>query len=64
MEKAIREAKVHTSWTNPDEEYEAAVRALRRAASSAAPPFLAELARARRARRRAPGGSPRSRRWR
>ena len=26
MEKAVREAKVHTSWTAPDEAYEAAVR--------------------------------------
>ncbi len=26
MQKALKEAKVHTSWTNPDEEYEAAVR--------------------------------------
>jgi (1->4)-alpha-D-glucan 1-alpha-D-glucosylmutase len=25
MEKAVREAKVHTSWTKPDEEYETAV---------------------------------------
>ena len=25
MTKAMREAKVHTSWLNPDEEYEAAV---------------------------------------
>ncbi len=27
VEKAIREAKVHTSWTNPDREYEEGVRA-------------------------------------
>jgi (1->4)-alpha-D-glucan 1-alpha-D-glucosylmutase len=26
IEKAVREAKVHTSWTNQDEEYESAVR--------------------------------------
>ena len=26
MEKALREAKIHTSWMNPSEEYEAAVR--------------------------------------
>ena len=26
LEKATREAKVHTSWTNPDETYEASVR--------------------------------------
>ncbi|MFT3913869.1 MAG: malto-oligosyltrehalose synthase [Anaeromyxobacteraceae bacterium] len=42
MEKAIREAKVHTSWTNPDEAYEAGVRAfVARALGSAT--FLAEL---------------------
>ncbi len=42
MEKALREAKVHTSWTNPDEEYEAAVRSfVDRALGSA--PFLSEL---------------------
>ena len=41
--KALREAKVHTSWTNPDEDYEAAMRALiERALASQA--FLAELA--------------------
>jgi len=28
MEKAVREAKVHTSWTDPDPAYEAAVRSL------------------------------------
>jgi (1->4)-alpha-D-glucan 1-alpha-D-glucosylmutase len=27
VEKALREAKVHTSWTNPDESYESGVRA-------------------------------------
>jgi (1->4)-alpha-D-glucan 1-alpha-D-glucosylmutase len=26
LEKALREAKLHTSWTNPDEEYESGVR--------------------------------------
>ncbi len=29
MEKATREAKVHTSWINPDSEYDAAIRAVR-----------------------------------
>ena len=29
MEKALREAKLHTSWAEPDEAYEAAVQALR-----------------------------------
>ena len=29
MEKAIKEAKEHTSWVNPNEEYDAAVGALR-----------------------------------
>jgi (1->4)-alpha-D-glucan 1-alpha-D-glucosylmutase len=42
MEKALREAKVHTSWTNPDEEYEAAVRGfVERALGSTA--FVSEL---------------------
>ena len=31
MQKAIKEAKVHTSWINPDEAYETAVRRVRRA---------------------------------
>ena len=43
MEKALREAKVHTSWTNPDEEYEAAVRRFV-AGALGSPRFLAELA--------------------
>jgi (1->4)-alpha-D-glucan 1-alpha-D-glucosylmutase len=43
MEKALREAKVHTSWTNPDEVYEAGVRGfVERILSS--PGFLADLA--------------------
>jgi (1->4)-alpha-D-glucan 1-alpha-D-glucosylmutase len=42
-EKALREAKVHTSWTNPDEEYEAAVRRFAGAILSS-PGFLADLA--------------------
>jgi (1->4)-alpha-D-glucan 1-alpha-D-glucosylmutase len=42
MEKALREAKVHTSWTNPDEVYEAAVRSFVAAILSARP-FLDEL---------------------
>jgi (1->4)-alpha-D-glucan 1-alpha-D-glucosylmutase len=43
MEKALREAKVHTSWMSPDEAYEAGVRAfVERSLSSE--PFLAELA--------------------
>jgi (1->4)-alpha-D-glucan 1-alpha-D-glucosylmutase len=43
MEKALREAKVHTSWTNPDEGYEAGVRSFVEGIL-ASPPFLAELA--------------------
>jgi (1->4)-alpha-D-glucan 1-alpha-D-glucosylmutase len=42
-EKALREAKVHTSWTNPSEEYEAGVRRFVQAILSS-PPFLADLA--------------------
>ncbi|MGC4000145.1 MAG: malto-oligosyltrehalose synthase [Anaeromyxobacter sp.] len=43
MQKALREGKRHTSWTNPDEEYEAAVRTfVARALSSR--PFLDGLA--------------------
>jgi (1->4)-alpha-D-glucan 1-alpha-D-glucosylmutase len=42
MEKALREAKVHTSWTSPDEGYEAAVRAFVEGAL-ASRPFLDEL---------------------
>ena len=42
MEKALREAKVHTSWTNPDEGYEGGVRAFVEAILSA-PDFLQEL---------------------
>ncbi len=43
MEKALREAKVHTSWTNPSEEYETGVRRFV-AAILASPEFLADLA--------------------
>jgi len=42
MEKALREAKVHTSWTNPGEEYEAGVRRFIEGILSS-PPFLADL---------------------
>jgi (1->4)-alpha-D-glucan 1-alpha-D-glucosylmutase len=42
LEKALREAKVHTSWTSPDEPYEAAVRSFAEAVLSARP-FLDEL---------------------
>ena len=42
MEKAMREAKRHTSWTSPNELYEAAVRGfVERVLSS--PPFLGDL---------------------
>jgi (1->4)-alpha-D-glucan 1-alpha-D-glucosylmutase len=43
VEKALREAKVHTSWTNPDEDYEAAARRFV-AGILSTPEFLAELA--------------------
>ena len=43
VEKALREAKVHTSWTSPSAEYEQGVhRFVERILAS--PPFLAELA--------------------
>ncbi|ABS24533.1 malto-oligosyltrehalose synthase [Anaeromyxobacter sp. Fw109-5] len=42
MEKALREAKVHTSWTSPNEDYEAGVRTfVERILAS--PAFLADL---------------------
>jgi (1->4)-alpha-D-glucan 1-alpha-D-glucosylmutase len=44
VEKAMREAKVHTSWTDPDECYEAAVRSFV-AGILADDVFLADLAR-------------------
>jgi (1->4)-alpha-D-glucan 1-alpha-D-glucosylmutase len=45
MEKATREAKVHTSWINPDSEYDAAVRQFTTAALRDEPKnrFLAEF---------------------
>jgi (1->4)-alpha-D-glucan 1-alpha-D-glucosylmutase len=48
MEKATREAKVHTSWVNPNEEYDAAVRRfvarlLPDPAGGRDDPFLADL---------------------
>ena len=45
MEKAAREAKVHTSWINPDSEYDAAVRNFVAAALAEGPKnrFLAEF---------------------
>ncbi len=42
MEKALREAKVHTSWTNPNEDYETGVRRFV-AAILASPEFLTDL---------------------
>ncbi len=42
FQKALREAKRHTSWTNPDEEYESGVKAfLERILGS--PPFLEQM---------------------
>jgi (1->4)-alpha-D-glucan 1-alpha-D-glucosylmutase len=43
LEKALREAKVHTSWTNPNEEYEAGARSFV-AAILSSPEFVADLA--------------------
>jgi (1->4)-alpha-D-glucan 1-alpha-D-glucosylmutase len=45
MQKATKEAKVHTSWINPNEEYDAAVTQFvaRLLADSADDPFLADL---------------------
>jgi (1->4)-alpha-D-glucan 1-alpha-D-glucosylmutase len=45
MQKATKEAKVHTSWINPNEEYDAAVRQFvaRLLPESADDPFLGEL---------------------
>jgi (1->4)-alpha-D-glucan 1-alpha-D-glucosylmutase len=45
MQKAIKEAKVHTSWVNPNEEYDAAVRdfVCRLLPDSPDDPFLADL---------------------
>jgi (1->4)-alpha-D-glucan 1-alpha-D-glucosylmutase len=48
MQKATREAKVHTSWINPNEDYDAAVRQfvarLLPEGATEADPFLADLA--------------------
>jgi (1->4)-alpha-D-glucan 1-alpha-D-glucosylmutase len=45
MEKATKEAKVHTSWVNPNEEYDAAVRQFvgRLLAGAGPDPFLEDL---------------------
>ena len=43
MEKAIREAQVNTSWTDPDEEYEAGVARFVDALLSPESPFLPEF---------------------
>jgi (1->4)-alpha-D-glucan 1-alpha-D-glucosylmutase len=43
MEKAIREGKVHTSWTNPNADYERAVRDFA-ARALASPAFVEDLA--------------------
>ena len=42
LEKAVKEAKVHSSWTNPDEGYEKAIRDFADALLSS-PPFLADF---------------------
>jgi (1->4)-alpha-D-glucan 1-alpha-D-glucosylmutase len=50
MEKATKEAKVHTSWVNPNEEYDAAVRQFvaRLLPDGGGGPFLVDLAALRR----------------
>ena len=54
MTKALREAKVHTSWLSPDEEYETrGARVRRRDPRSPAGPFLAGVPAVPGARRRA-----------
>jgi (1->4)-alpha-D-glucan 1-alpha-D-glucosylmutase len=47
MMKAVKEAKTHTSWTDPDEEYEASVKRFVRAVLDPRTdsPFLADVAR-------------------
>ncbi len=42
LEKALKEAKVHSSWTNPDDEYEQAVKSFAGRALASAP-FLADF---------------------
>jgi (1->4)-alpha-D-glucan 1-alpha-D-glucosylmutase len=44
LEKALREAKVHTSWLEPDESWEGKVKAFARTAASHAGPFAERLA--------------------
>ena len=45
MAEGDREAKVHTSWTDPDAAYDDAVAALRARRSSADAAFVADLER-------------------
>ena len=66
MLKAIKEAKVHTSWTNPDAAYEEATAPLRGRASSTRSQSRAFLEEARQLQARgssAPGSSTRWARW-
>jgi len=44
LEKALREAKLHTNWIEPDEEWERAVMAYARAAAEHVAPFAERLA--------------------
>jgi (1->4)-alpha-D-glucan 1-alpha-D-glucosylmutase len=44
LEKALREAKVNTNWLDPDERWEAAVKAFARAAAPHVEPFAERLA--------------------
>jgi hypothetical protein len=52
LEKATKEAKLHTSWTDPDPDYDAAVADFAAEPSSPTPDFMADLE-----------GIPRSDRW-
>jgi (1->4)-alpha-D-glucan 1-alpha-D-glucosylmutase len=44
LEKALREAKINTNWLDPDEDWEAAVKAFARAATPHVVPFAERLA--------------------
>ena len=43
MLKAVREAKVHTSWINPDTRIRSGARALRQPSRSTSPLFLKDM---------------------
>ena len=60
MEKALREAKRNTNWIEPDEEYEAAVKAFCARARTTHRAFLRRLRAVRAPRSRRPASAPRS----